>query len=82
MSQWFGLGAVPVITGLVQVAKPWITTDDERWKPVMALAMGVAWNVGVALAMSASLPLAVVQGVVVGLAASGLYSADKTRRGG
>lgn len=71
-----GLAGVPLIAALVQVAKAWI--KEERYYPLLALAMGLALNVGVALALGGNLPTALVLGLVAGLAASGLYSQGKT----
>ena len=79
LSDVWGLAGLPFITALVQVAKPWVT--DERWWPVLAMALGLALNVGIALARASDLPTAVVLGVVVGLAAAGLYNSQKTIRG-
>ena len=79
LSDVWGLAGLPFITALVQVAKPWV--PDERWWPVLAMALGLALNVGIALAQASDLPTAVVLGVVVGLAAAGLYNSQKTIRG-
>jgi hypothetical protein len=78
MNQWLGWASVPFITGLVQIVKPWVS--DERWYPIISLAVGVAWNVGITISQGGDVPLAFVQGVGVGLAACGLYSSDKALR--
>ena len=71
-----GLAGVPLIAALVQVAKAWV--GEERYYPLLALAMGLGLNVGIALARDGALPTAVLLGLVAGLAASGLYSQGKT----
>ncbi len=71
-----GLLGVPLIAALVQVAKSWVS--EERFYPLLALAFGLALNVGIALARGADVPTALLLGVVAGLAASGLYSQGKT----
>ncbi len=74
--QFLGLAGFPIITALVSVAKPWL--PDERLHPPVALALGVALNVGIAYQQQTDLVLAVLVGIVTGLAASGLYSQAKT----
>lgn len=79
-----GMGAVPLVVGLVELVKPFLGDSPERrrWYPVVAIAFGMAiqilvqWTVtGISSpAMAAGDALT---GVVVGLAASGLYSATK-----
>ncbi len=71
MEQYAGLLGVPIVFGLVHVAKAWVT--DSRWYPVMAMGLGVFWNVALAIVMHTSLGDAGIMGIVVGLAASGLY---------
>lgn len=72
----FGLAAVPVIVALVQVAKNFV--EDARYWPLIAIAVGVLWNVAVASITNQPLALAGLTGVVVGLAAAGLYDIRKT----
>ena len=72
----WGLAGVPLIAALVQVAKAWVA--DKRWYPVLAMAMGLGLNVGIAWARAGDMPTAVVLGLVTGLAASGLFNAQKT----
>ncbi len=71
-----GLAGVPLIAALVQIAKSWVS--DERYYPVIALAVGLTLNLGIAYARQSDLPTAVLLGLVAGLAASGLYSQGKT----
>jgi hypothetical protein len=70
---WAGLAAVPIVTGLVQVVKP--LGLPAKWAPLLALLLGLAGSVGFSYtAGEATLQVAVVQGLVVGLSSSGLYS--------
>ena len=75
---FIGLGAIPIIMGLVQIVKAF--TDDKRLYPVCAIIFGAAINFIVAWQMGNDLVLAVIVGVVAGLAASGLYSTGSTVR--
>lgn len=72
----FGLAAVPVIVALVQLFKPFVA--DGRYWPLIAVVCGVAWNVAVGYITAENLAVSGLTGVVVGLAASGLYSTTAT----
>ncbi|GIW06346.1 MAG: hypothetical protein KatS3mg060_1151 [Dehalococcoidia bacterium] len=80
VQEWVGLGGVPVVVALVQLVKPFV--HDERFWPVIAVVFGVTWNMVVATTLGSStaadLARAALFGVVVGLAASGLYSGGRT----
>ncbi len=70
---WAGLAAVPLVAGLVQVAKP--IGLPAAWAPVLALILGIAGSIGFSYtAGEATIQVAIVQGLSVGLAASGLYA--------
>ena len=66
---------VPVVVGLVEIVKSFLGLNT-RYAPLFAILFGLAGTLG--------LPYpgidfsAVLQGVVVGLTASGIYSATKT----
>ncbi len=79
LSDFIGLAGIPLIVALVQVAKSWVSED--RYYPVLAVAMGLILNLGIAQARGADLPTAMMMGLVAGLAASGLYSQGKTLAG-
>lgn len=74
VTQFLGFAGIPVVIGLVQAAKAFLPTNDERYWPALALLIGVAFDVGLAAALHQDLGTAAVIGVVVGLTASGLYS--------
>jgi len=78
------LGGVPLILGLVQLFKPFIT--DTRFYPLVALGFGLAINLvaGWALGASASSDwvTALFNGIIAGMAAAGLYSARDTLKEG
>lgn len=78
-SEFIGLAGFPVVAALVQVFKPWL--PDERWHPIASLALGVIINVVIAYQLRSDLVLAVLVGIVTGLAASGLYSGGKAIAG-
>ena len=78
------LGGVPLILGLVQLFKPFIT--DTRFYPLVALAFGLAINFIAAWALGASASAdwvtALFNSIIAGMAASGLYSAGATLKEG
>jgi hypothetical protein len=70
-----GLAAAPVITALVAVIGQAAPSLPRRLYPLLAVALGVAWTVGAAAAAGNGPSWRdAIDGVVVGLAASGLYS--------
>ena len=78
------LGGVPLILGLVQLFKPFIT--DTRYYPLLALGFGLAINLIAGWTMGASVATdwvtALFNGIIAGMAASGLYSAGSTLKEG
>ncbi len=74
------LGGVPLILGLVQLFKPFIT--DTRYYPLVAMAFGLVINLVAGWALGAGATAdwitALLNGIIAGLAASGLYSAGST----
>ena len=78
------LGGVPLILGLVQLFKPFVS--DTRFYPLLALAFGLAINLVAGWTLGASVPsdwvTALFNGVIAGMAASGLYSAGSTLKAG
>jgi hypothetical protein len=77
------LGGVPIIVGLVEVIKPFCV--DARFYPIFALLLGLLLNIGVAWVLTTmakpDIVVAVLNGVLAGLAASGLYSGYKATKG-
>ena len=84
ISSIVALGGVPLILGLVQLFKPFIT--DTRFYPLLATAFGLAinliagWVLGAGTA--ADWVTALFNGIIAGLAASGLYSVGSTLKEG
>lgn len=77
-----GLGGIPFIAALVNLVKPFV--PDSRFYPLVSLVFGVAWNVGAYAGLvpdytNVGWTVAVVQGVAVGLAASGAYEINRMR---
>lgn len=78
-----GLPAAVIIAALVEVVKVSVRLDT-RWAPLVALALGIC------LALLARLDdptlgtwfQTAMLGIVAGLSASGLYSGQKSLRGG
>ncbi|TAK33757.1 MAG: hypothetical protein EPO21_11795 [Chloroflexota bacterium] len=72
-----GLAGVPVIVALVEGFKRFYP-GEERVYPLVAIGFGLAINVGLAWTSIGNLRLAIVYGIVAGLAASGLYSGTRS----
>ena len=64
--------AVPVVLGLVQVFKR--AGLSHRFAPLASILLGI----GVLFLVGLSYQVAIVQGIIVGLSASGLWSGTKT----
>ena len=69
-----GAAAAPVIVGLVAATGMALPRLPRRAYPALAVAYGVLWQCAAAWALGAWDATAPLAGVVVGLAASGLYS--------
>jgi hypothetical protein len=78
------LGGVPLILGLVQLFKSFVS--DTRYYPLVAMAFGLAINLIAGWALGAIAVTdwitALLNGIIAGLAASGLYSASSTIKEG
>jgi hypothetical protein len=70
-----GLAAAPVIVALVAAIGQALPSMPRRLYPLLAIALGVAWNAAAASVLDEPLAPAALSGIVIGLAASGLYSA-------
>ncbi len=70
-----GLPATPIIVALVSAIGPTFPILPRRAYPLLAIALGVAWNIAAAAMFGQPLHVAALCGIVTGLAASGLYSA-------
>lgn len=66
------LALIPVVIGLVSVVKMYLSS---KWAPLASLLLGVG---SAFFVPAATVGLTVLQGVLIGLAASGLYSSIKT----
>lgn len=76
-----GIAAAPIIAALVSTFKPLLDKiGGAPIYPIAALALGIAWNVCAALAIAddPNIGVAALIGVTVGLAAGGVYGANKT----
>lgn len=68
----FIVAIVPIVVGLVQVAKG--VGIPSKYAPVVSIVFGIGLVALTGVAWQAF----VVQGIIAGLAASGLYSGGKT----
>lgn len=82
IGSFVALGGVPLIIGIVQIFKEFI--EDKRYYPFIAVGIGLAVNAIAGWVLGASAPVEWVtylfNGVIAGLAASGLYSTSSTIR--
>jgi len=69
-----GMAAVPIITALLQIVKDWV---PNKVLPFAAIVVGVVWNVGLTVGTDEFARSTIFLGIIVGLAASGLYSAGR-----
>ncbi len=69
-----GLGAAPIIMALVAAVGQAVPPLPRRAYPILAVLLGAAWNSAAAAALGRFAWSAPLTGVVVGLAACGLYS--------
>ena len=70
----FGVAGVPLVLALVEVLKR-AFDPPPRWTPLLSLAVGIGLNLSLGMGLLHLAPGdALLSGVVVGLAASGLYS--------
>jgi hypothetical protein len=67
--------AAPVITALVAAIGGALPRIPRRAYPLLAIALGIAWTAADGAATGSLNPRTVLEGIVIGLAASGLYSA-------
>ena len=76
MDELAGVAVVPLIVGLVEVAKG--VGLGSRWAPALAIGLGLALSLGYRAALGvpagAEWAQATLSGLAFGLAATGLYS--------
>jgi len=70
-----GMAAVPFIVAILQAVK--LLGLPARVVPFAAMLIGVAWNVGLTAGTGEFDRTSIFLGLIVGLAASGLYSAAR-----
>lgn len=76
-----GLIGIPIVTALVEVCKKVFPGMPTRFYPVLSIVIAILINLGVAIYQHTDVGLSLVIGLVVGLAASGLYSGGRTVTG-
>jgi len=72
--EYYTTMAIPLINGLVEVAKR--AGVPNRYLPLLAVVMGVMAGVGLRNP-NESIAIAVMEGLVIGLSAVGLYSGTR-----
>ena len=73
LSSYLFMGSIPVILGLVQVIKLWVS--DTRLYPIFSIILGLIMNIGISFYLGEDMVAAVVMGIIAGLSAAGMYSA-------
>lgn len=76
---WGGFAALPIVAGLVEVAKH--SGFPDRFAGLLALVLGIAGGVSFAQLAGVHVATGLVQGIVVGLAASGAWSTSRNTLG-
>ena len=70
---WFGVASVPLIVGIVQVAKQ--SGLPSRWAGLTSLVTGLAGGIlSARFGVDADVPAAIASGLMAGLAAAGAWS--------
>jgi len=72
---WWGLPAVLIVMGVVELIKR--LGLKSRWAGLLAVVLGALGGAAAHLYADSPLAAAIVQGIVVGLSAAGLYSTSK-----
>lgn len=67
------IALVPIVLAVTQIIKSFLI--DTRFVPVISIVLGIVFSLAVP---SSTLFYTIIQGVLVGLSASGLFSATKT----
>lgn len=82
IKDFVGLGGIPLVQALVALTKTSLPELPARYYPGISIAWGVTFNIALAWLLRADLRVSVVVGVVVGLAASGLfqYAKDQSQK--
>lgn len=86
LNLFVGLGGAAIVAALVQVVKAVTAMSDDpwcRWNPLVAIVFGIGWNalIGSLLVPPMVWQIVILQGLLTGLGASGLYSGVKAVRG-
>lgn len=63
------LALVPVVIALTQIVKSFVL--DSRWAPLVSIAFGI---LGAFIVPMETVPLTVLQGILIGLMSSGLFT--------
>ncbi|HEY8414390.1 MAG TPA: hypothetical protein VIK99_01325 [Thermaerobacter sp.] len=79
MAEWWGLPAAAIIVAVVELCKQ--AGFPAKWAGVLAAVLGAAGGLAAHLWGGSPAVAAVVQGLVAGLAAAGLWSATKNAAG-
>lgn len=66
-----GLALVPIVIALTQIVKMWVL--DSRYAPLVSIAFGIA-GAFIIPVPTTTIGLTVLQGILIGLTASGLFT--------
>lgn len=70
-----GVSAIPIILGLVQLAK--MFGLKEKYAPLLAVVLGELFSLGLHFYSDRTWYIAVIGGLVIGLSSIGLYSGTR-----
>lgn len=70
------LAIIPITVGLVEILK--MQGLDTKHAPVASVLIATALNIAISAAITSMSVESVIEGIVFGLSASGLYSGGKT----
>ena len=72
-----GVASAPAVLALVNIFKPFI--PDSRFYPLLALVLGIVWNVAAAFVLGQPLPPAAFLGAMAGFIAGGVWDVTQSR---
>jgi hypothetical protein len=77
IASYVGLGGVPLVMALVALVKTTIPDLPARYFPAVSLVFGIIVNEALAWLLKTDWQVAVLVGVITGLASSGLFAIGK-----
>lgn len=79
MLTWYGVGAVPVIIGLIEVLKLSLNLPAKA-APLTATVLAIGISIAIGAREGAEIVESIFNGLIIGMTAMGLYSGTKTSK--